>query len=90
MSWTIGAQDGILKLIHAEPEGYAARMGQSITDAILACVEANPGVGKNIIHAKVGGRKETVLNTIDELVAENLLTAEPSLRGGFRYTKTGI
>lgn len=89
VSWTIGAEDGILKLIHAEPEGYAARVGQSITDAILACVEANPGIGKNIIHAKVGGRKETVLTVIDELVAENLLHAEPSLRGGFRYTKKG-
>jgi RecA-family ATPase len=87
VSWTIGAQDGILKLIHAEPEGYAARVGQSTTDAVLACVEANPGVGKNIIHAKVGGRKETILTVIDELVAENLLHAEPSLRGGFRYTK---
>ena len=86
VSWTIGAQDGRLSLIHAEPEGFAARVGQSTTDAILSCVEANPGVGKNIIHAKVGGRKETVLAAIDELVNENLLNADPSLRGGFRYT----
>ena len=86
VSWTIGAQDGRLSLIHAEPEGFAARVGQSTTDAILSCVEANPGIGKNIIHAKVGGRKETVLAAIDELVNENLLNAEPSLRGGFRYT----
>jgi predicted transcriptional regulator len=64
-------------------------VGQSTTDAILACVEANPGVGKNIIHAKVGGRKQTVLDAIDELVRENLLDAEASLRGGYRYTKKG-
>jgi hypothetical protein len=86
VSWTIGPQDGRLSLVHAEPEGFAARVGQSTTDAILSCVEANPGIGKNIIHAKVGGRKETVLAAIDELVNENLLNAEPSLRGGFRYT----
>jgi len=49
-------------------------------------VEANPQVGKNMIHAKVGGRKNVVLSTVDDLVAENLLNAEPSLRGGFRYT----
>jgi hypothetical protein len=90
VSWTIGPQDGRLCLIHAEPEGFAARAGQSTTDAILSCVEANPGIGKNIIHAKVGGRKETVLNAIDELVRENLLHAEASLRGGFRYTKKGV
>ena len=45
--------------------------------------------GKNIIHAKVGGRKQTVLDAIDELVRENLLDAEASLRGGYRYTKKG-
>jgi hypothetical protein len=89
VSWTIGAEDGRLKLIHAEPAGFAARVGQSLTDAILAYVEANPGAGKNMIHSKVGGRKETVLAAIDELVNENLLDAESSLRGGFRYTKKG-
>lgn len=89
VSWSIGPQDGRLQLIRCEPEGFAARVGQSITNSILAAVEANPGIGKNTIHAKVGGRKETVLNAVDELVEEGLLHAEASLRGGYRYTKRG-
>ena len=84
--WTIANEGHRVSLQEAEPEGFVARQGQSLTDTILAYVEANPQVGKNMIHAKVGGRKNVVLSTVDDLVAENLLNAEPSLRGGFRYT----
>lgn len=84
--WTIANEGHRVSLQEAEPEGFVARQGQSLTDTILAYVEANPEVGKNMIHAKVGGRKNVVLSTVDDLVAENLLNAEPSLRGGFRYT----
>jgi len=84
--WTIANEGARVSLQEAEPEGFVARQGQSLTDAILSYIEANPGAGKNMIHAKVGGRKEVVLSTIDELVAEHLLKAEPSLRGGNRYT----
>jgi hypothetical protein len=84
--WTIANEGARVSLQEAEPEGFVARQGQSLTDAILSYVEVNPGAGKNMIHAKVGGRKEVVLSTIDELVAEHLLKAEPSLRGGNRYT----